>query len=114
MNEQETNIFDDDDINALENLKLFFKERDEKRIKEIQNNFEEHRLNFTWGRNLNKDGEPLNGTQYLKLYEISDEHLHSLIKYVHKYLYDEHIRYSFKKELRYRLDNDIIVPDYDD
>lgn len=84
-------------------------------IKSIRNNFEKYRQEFTWGRNLNKDREVLSETRYLKLCEISDNHLKALVVYTDpvKTFYSPYINIGFKTELKYRVDNQLSVADYD-
>lgn len=66
---------------------------------------------FSWGRNFDKFGERLDSTQYIKLKEISDDHLNAILEFQKTYkgrFYD-----LFKKELAYRQEHGIVVPDYD-
>lgn len=64
------------------------------------------RERFEWGNCLDKDGKPLPKTVYLKLKDITQDHLMALVEYTKDYS-NIHIHEAFVNEVEYRYLHDI-------
>ncbi len=73
--------------------------------------WEKYRETFTWGRSLDAQGNYLEEPQRIKLCNISDDHLESLILWTVRD-YEPYIHVAFCRELGYRRENNIYVEDY--
>lgn len=75
----------------------------------MNNKIKNVREEFLWGRNYDRDRNLLAETQWIKLKNISDEHLNALIEEDSV----KSFRHFFKEEKQYRIKHAIKVPDYE-
>lgn len=77
----------------------------------MYNDWENYRQEFTWGRVLDKEGNYLDVPQRIKLCNISDEHLESLIMWTVSD-YEPYVHVAMCREMAHRRENNIYVEEY--
>lgn len=78
----------------------------------MDSDFEMYRQEFTWRRSLDADNNLLEDSQTIKLCNISDDHLNSLVLWTLRD-YEPYIHVAFCKEQLFRKENEISVEEYE-